>query len=70
MKKLLVTLDDDLAKELERFPNKSEVIRKATRLYVQHILTDELAGMRTGYKVIGTYLQEIDKKIDYIAGKL
>lgn len=67
MKKLLVIFDDDTAKELEKHPNMSEIVRNATQLYIQHILPDTTGGIRSSYKLIADTLKEIDSKIDYIA---
>lgn len=67
MKTLIIKLDDELAKELERFPNMSETTRQALRFYIEHISTDTLAGMRASYTMIVKLLKEVDAKIDYIA---
>jgi uncharacterized protein YdcH (DUF465 family) len=50
MKKLLVTLDDDMAKVLDKYPNKSQVIREALKIYNEHISTDTIEGLRMSYK--------------------
>lgn len=70
MKKKLIVFDDAMAKELEQYPNMSEVVRKAVGLYIGHIQPDTVEGLRTGYKNILILLKEIDSKIDYIAEKL
>jgi len=64
MKKILVVLDDELAKGLEGSANKSETIRNALRVYNEHILTDTVGGLRQSYKVLLKRLEEIDKKQD------
>lgn len=70
MRKLLVTLDDELSKVLEGFPNQNEIVRKATRLYTSNITTDTVEGLRASYTIITKTLKELDAKIDYIASKL
>lgn len=46
MRKLLVTLDDDLSKKLATYPNQNEVVRKALRLYIGDISADSIEGLR------------------------
>lgn len=70
MKKLLVTLDDETATLLERFPNKSAIIRECTKLYLGHILTDTVDGMRASYLVVGKRLEAINDKVDDMNSKL
>lgn len=67
MRKLLVTLDDDLSKELAKYPNQNEIVRKALRLYIGDITTDTVEGLRASYEIITKYLKEIDSKIDYLS---
>ena len=70
MKKLLIAFDDETANLLSKEINMSEVVRKATQLYIEHISTDTIDGIRTSYKIIAKKLQDIDSKIDYLARKL
>lgn len=70
MKKLLIVFDDDTAHLLSEYPNKSEIVRKATKLYIGHILPDTAEGLRTSYKIIASYLKEIDSKLDFMDKKL
>lgn len=70
MRKLLVTLDDDLSPLLAKYPNQNEIVRKALRLYIGDITTDTVDGLRTSYKIIAKRLNEIDSKVDYIAGRV
>lgn len=67
MKKLLIVFDEETASLLEAYPNKSEIIRQATKLYIEHISTDTVEGMRASYKIINKQLREVDSKLDYIA---
>jgi hypothetical protein len=70
MRKLLVTLDDDLANLLAKYPNQNEVIRESLRLYIGNITTDTREGLRASFLVIAKGLKEIDGKLDYIASKV
>jgi hypothetical protein len=49
VRKLLVTLDDDLDKVLAGLPNQSGVVRAALRLYMCDISTDTLEGLRAAF---------------------
>lgn len=70
MKALLIKFDDETAKELAKFPNMSQTVRDATKLYIEHISTDTVEGLRASYKLISKQLKEIDSKLNYIAGKV
>lgn len=70
MRKLLVTLDDELDTLLSKYPNQNEVVREATRLYIGDITTDTLEGLRASYVLITKHLKEIESKIDYIGGRV
>ena len=70
MKKLLIIFDDETANLLAKESNMSQVVRDATKLYIEHISTDTVEGLRASYKTIAKALQEMDSKIDYIAGKI
>lgn len=58
MRKLLLTLDDDMDKELAKFPNQSEILREAFRIYKLDISTDTVAGMRKSYLVLKKFMEE------------
>jgi Arc/MetJ-type ribon-helix-helix transcriptional regulator len=62
MKKLLVVLDDELSKELDKYPNKSQVVREALKIYNGHISTDTVAGLRQSYKSLQ---DNINSRFDY-----
>lgn len=70
MRKLLVTLPDDLSDLLAKYPNQNEIVRKSLQLYIGNITTDTIDGLRTSYQLVAKKLQEIDEKIDYIASKV
>ena len=52
MKQLHLLIDDDLAKVLAKYPNKSEIVRDALNMYNKSITTDTLAGMRQAFKTV------------------
>lgn len=66
MRKLLVTLDDDLDKVLSKFPNQNETVREALRLYNGDIRTDTIAGLRQSYKVLLEYMQSKHEYYDTV----
>lgn len=81
MKKLLVTLDDDLAKELDKFPNKSQIVREALKIYNEHIYTDTVEGLRQSYDTLRKFMatkfegydesfKRMDKLIDYLETRM
>ena len=70
MRKLLITLDDDLSNLLAKYSNQNEIVRRALRLYIGDITTDDIEAIKSTYKIIARDLKEIDSKIDYIAGKI
>ncbi len=67
MRKLLVTLDDDLDERLKHVVNQNEVVRVALRLYLAEDVGSSLDGLRAGYAILAKALKEIDSKIDYLA---
>lgn len=62
MRKLLVTLDDDLSKVLAEKPNQSEVVREALRLYNENITTGTLVGMRQSFVLLTKKLQDLEDR--------
>ena len=50
MRKLLITLDDNLDLWLGSFPNQNEVVRKALAVYKEDITTDVVAGLRKAFR--------------------
>ena len=70
MRKLLVTLDDELSPLLAKYPNQSEIVRKALRLYIHDISTDDMAQIKASYKIIVSVLKDMDSKIDYLAERI
>lgn len=70
MRRLVVTLDDELAPLLAKYPNQNEIVRQALRLYIGDITTDTREGLVTSYKMVARMLKEIDSKVDYIAGRV
>ena len=50
MKKKLITLDEETFNLLSKYPNASEVVRDALRVYIQHISLENLAKMDVAWK--------------------
>lgn len=65
MRKLLVTLDDDLGKELAKYPNQAGIVRNALRLYMGDIRTDTVVGIRKTYIDLRTFMESKFEKYDY-----
>lgn len=70
MRKLLITLDDELDKELAAYPNQNEIVREALRLYISDITPATLQGLRASYAKLLKLSIEINGKADYIAKKI
>jgi len=70
MKKLLLTLDDEMAKELAKYPNQSEVLREAFRIYKLDISTDTVAGMRKSYDLLKKYMETKFEYYDHVFSQL
>jgi metal-responsive CopG/Arc/MetJ family transcriptional regulator len=70
MKRKLVTFDDETAHLLEKFPNQSEAIREAVRIYTSDITTEVLNGLRTSYITLIKLNREMDSKLDFISRKV
>lgn len=52
MKKLLVVLDDETAKVLEKSPNMSQTIRDALAVYNEHISTDTMVKIKQAFEIL------------------
>ena len=70
MKKILITLDDNLAKELAKERNMSEAVRNALKVYNNDISTDTLAGIRDSYKGLQKYMEEKHEYYDQVFARL
>lgn len=81
MRKLLLTLDDYCDKELSKYPNQSETLREAFRIYNGNISTDTLNGMRRSYKALMDFQKskfeyydsvfaQLEKLINYLETRL
>lgn len=70
MRKLLVSLDDDLANLLAKYPNQNETVRLALKLYISDIVPETLEGIRAAYGQLTKAIVEVDSKINYIASKI
>lgn len=71
MRKLLITLDDELDNLLAGAPNQSEIVRNALRLYMHDISTpDTIAGLRESYSKLQSYMQSKSENYDRSFAKL
>lgn len=70
MRRLLVTLPDELSKKLEAYPNQSAVVREALELYISDITPATLQGLRTSYELVRKDTKEINAKLDYLAREI
>lgn len=70
MRKLLVTLDDDLSKELAKYPNQGQIVREALKLYNGDITTDTIAGLRQSYANLLSYTKTKHQYYDRVFGQL
>lgn len=70
MKKKLITLDEETCKVLERYPNQSQVMREAIKLYSMDISLPTITGLLASYKQMITLQREINSKLDYMAKEL
>lgn len=52
MRRLVITLDDDLDLWLAKQINQNETVRKALELYKGDITTDTVQGLRQSYAVL------------------
>ena len=67
MKKKIITLDNTLAKELESYPNQSEIVREALRVYMEYISPEVIVNLRKTFKIIDGRLANIEQSIETIA---
>lgn len=81
MRKLLITLDDELDGWLSGKPNQNEVVREALRLYEGKINVDTIAGLRRSYLTLfkfmetrferyDEYFERMDKLIEHIETRM
>lgn len=67
MRKLLITLDDEMDKVLASYPNQSDVVRKALRLYNGDITTESIKSIQLRLVKINQRLASIENGITKIA---
>ena len=70
MKQLHIIISDEMAKELEAYPNKSDIVREAISMYNEGTRTDTLKGIRQAFKRMSDDMIELDAKIDRLLAKL
>lgn len=67
MRRLIVTLDDDISKELAKYPNQSEIVRKALRLYQGDITTETIKVVLLRLAKLNQRMASIENAITKIA---
>jgi metal-responsive CopG/Arc/MetJ family transcriptional regulator len=70
VKRILLTITDKQAKELEKYPNRSEAIRNAIDIYIEHISTDTIQGLRKSYTLLSNKLDSKFEYYDYVFKQL
>lgn len=70
MRKLLVTLDDELSKELAKYPNQNEIVREALRIYNGNISTDTLVKLRTAFVELSSRMDTVTEKLDELLKRI
>lgn len=60
-------LDDEMDKELAKYPNQSEIVRKALRLYHGDITTESIKSMQLRLEKLNQRLANIENAITKIA---
>jgi len=70
MKKKLIVFSDEQAKELESYPNQSDVIRNAFEVYNGHISTDTLGKLRVAFTTMTERLNETNDKLDKLLRRI
>lgn len=70
MKQLHIVISDEMAKELDTFPNKSDVVREAIIMYNEGTRTDTLKSIRLAFKKMSDDMLALDEKLDKLLAKL
>lgn len=70
MKQLHIVISEEMAKELDTFPNKSDVVREAITMYNEGTRTDTLKSIRLAFKKMSDDMLALDEKLDKLLAKL
>jgi len=70
MKQLHIVISDEMAKELDSFPNKSGVVREAITMYNEGTRTDTLKNIRLAFARQTEEMNALTEKIDKLLAKL
>lgn len=81
MKQLHIWITDEQAKELAKYPNKTEAVRNAIDLYNEDITPDTVRGLRVSYTVLIKQINErftqqdekferMDKLLSYLESQM
>lgn len=60
MKTLNIVFDDDTAKVLAKYPNKSQMVRDAVKLYDNDVTTETKEGILAMFRIIIKRLDELE----------
>lgn len=70
MKQLHIIISDEMAKELDTFPNKSDIVREAISMYNEGTRTDTLKSIRIAFKKMSEDMLLLDEKLERLLAKL
>jgi len=70
VRKLLITLDDELDPWLAGQANQNQTVRNALLIYKGDISTDTVAGLRQSYKVLRAYMEDKFENYDQVFARL
>lgn len=70
MRKLVITLDDELDTWLSSHPNQNDTVRKALNLYKGDITTDTVSDIKKSYLILKEYIQQHFEQYDESFSKL
>jgi Arc/MetJ-type ribon-helix-helix transcriptional regulator len=70
MKQLHIVITDEMAKVLDTFPNKSDIVREAISMYNEGTRTDTLKSIRVAFSKQAQEMEVLNEKIDRLLSKL
>lgn len=70
MNQLHLIIDDEMAKVLNTYPNKSNVVREAIAMYIEGTTTDTLKNMRVAFLKQTEEMTALAEKMDKLLSQL
>ncbi len=70
MKQLHIFITDEMDKELNAFPNKSDIVREAISMYNEGTRTDTLKNIRAAFAKQTVEMNQLSEKLDKVLAKL